>query len=396
MPVAKVVVGQAQMIEAPATITLVGTVDPARRSQVAAEIAGLVVEMPARQGDEVPADGILCRLDPETLQLGVLQAEAKLAALQARHEELKNGTRPEALDKLKARFDEASAQFDRWKFEMERVEHLYDGRDSNEKEFVDAKAAYLVARGRKEAARADHELGVNGPRREVISEAEHAVAEQRAVVASAKADLSNATIRAPFAGYVVQRTVEVGEWVAQGGKVAELIELSTVLLRVDAPESAMPYLTVGNPARIQIDALKRSFEGRIKHIIPQADPRARTFPVEVEVDNGERLLAAGMFARVTLTGGAAEPVVAVPLDAIVERAGVAYVATVIPDQSGGKAGVLLPVTVGAEVGDMIAITSGNVAPGMQVITHGNEHILPFPTPVEIVDPTGSKIGSEPE
>ena len=105
----------------------------------------------------------------------------------------------------------------------------------------------------------------------------------------------------------------------------------------------------------------------------------------------ERLLSAGMFARVTLTGGPSEPIVAVPKDAIVERAGIVYVATVTPGPSGGSVGMLWSVTVGADVGDWIAVTSGNVAVGTPVITRGNEGIMPFPTPVQIVDDIGSPV-----
>jgi hypothetical protein len=60
-------------------------------------------------------------------------------------------------------------------------------------------------------------------------------------------------------------------------------------------------------------------------------------------------------------------------------------------REGGTVGVLSPVTVGADVGDWIAITSNNVDPGAGVITRGTEWILPFPTPVEVVDELGVKI-----
>ena len=171
----------------------------------------------------------------------------------------------------------------------------------------------------------------------------------------------------------------------------ELIDLSSVLVRIDVPESVLPYLSQGDAARVKIDALKRSFVGSVKHIIRQADERARTFPVEIEIDNSERLLASGMFARATVPAGPASRIPAVPKDAIVERDGIPGVAMVMPAEHGGMVGMLISVSVGADVGDWVAVTSGNVPPGTKVITRGNENIFPFPTPVVIVDEKGTPV-----
>ncbi len=385
----KVVVAEARMVEAASSITLVGTVNPVRRSRVASEIAGMVENMPVRQGDRVAEGGVLCKLNRDTLTHRLTEAKARLNALRARHEELVAGTRREELTRLKALFDETAAEYDRWKLEMDRIQQLYSERDSNEKEYYDTKADFVTAERRKVAARADYDLGVEGPRKEVIAYAAYEVAEQQAVVDRIESDLGKTIIRAPFDGYVATRNVEIGEWVPVGGQIVEMIDLSTVLVLVNVPEGAFPYLTVGHAARVQVDALQRSFDGRVKHLLRQADPRARTFPIEVELDNREGLLAGGMFARVTVKGGAEGSIIAVPKDAIVERGGVANVAKVIPGREGGMVAILMGVTVGVDAGDWITITSGNVQRGMRVVTRGNEHILPFPTPVLLVDEKGN-------
>ena len=391
----KVVVAKAQMREAPASITLVGTVEPVRRSRVGSEIAGIVAEIPVRQGDHVAEGGILCRLNSEALRFRLTEAKSRLGALSARHEELLSGTRQEELTRLKALFDEASAMYDRWKFEMDRIDKLHEGRDSNEKEYYDTRADYLAAERRKVAAQANYDLGVEGPRKEVISQAAYDVAEQKAVVDRVESDLRKTTIVAPFDGYIATRDVEAGEWVPAGGQVVEIIDLSSVLVRVNVPEAAFPYLAEGLQTRVKIDALGRTFAGPIKHIMRQADLRARTFPVEIELDNREGSLAGGMFGRAIVTAGKTDVVVAVPKDAIVEMNGVTHVAIVVPGEQGGLVGMLTGVTVGADVGDWAAITSGNVPAGAQVVTRGNENINPFPTPVIIVDEKGTPVTMPP-
>lgn len=380
------------MMDAPATVVLVGTVDPARRSKVGSEVAGIVADMPAREGDFVPVGGVLCQLNADTLKLQLEEAAARLAALSATHEELLAGTRAQDLKRLKAMSDEAAADFERWSLEKERVEKLYSGSESNAKELYDTRADYLRAERRKIAAEAAHELGIEGPRKEAIAKAAHEVAAQRAVVKRIETDLRKTAIRAMFPGYIVARSTEVGEWVPAGGQVVELVDLATVLVVVDAPGSAMPHMKVGASVAVTVDAVGRIFAGHIKHIVPQADPSARTFPVEIELDNSDGALAAGMFARATVPSGPKQRIVAVPKDAIVERDGIASIAMVVPGH-GGMTAILVAVTTGGDIGDWIAITSDNVREGTTVISRGNEHIRPFPTPVEIVDEKGTPVAT---
>ncbi|UCF33139.1 MAG: efflux RND transporter periplasmic adaptor subunit [Phycisphaerales bacterium] len=393
MPSTKVVAAEAELRDAPTTVTLVATIEPSRRSIVAAELSGIVAEMPARQGDSVLPPGVICRLNADTLLLRIQEEQAALNALKAKHEELLAGTRPKEIERLKALLDEVTADYERWEFEKDRISRLYEESDANKKEYTDTLADFQTAGRRKIAAQATYDLAVEGPRTEEIARAAYEVAAQQAVVDRLKSDLKKMTIQAPFAGHVAQRLTEIGEWVPVGGAVVELVDLSRVLVVVHVPEAALPYVKVDQQARVRVDALGRSFEGKIRHIVRQADVEARTFPVEIEVENGEGLLAAGMFARATIVAGPAAPIVAVPKDAVVEREGSTYVCMVMPGQEGGSVGIRLPVTIGSDLGDWISITSDNVGPGMSVIIRGNESIMPFPTPVILVDEKGTPIAS---
>ncbi|MFQ5461421.1 MAG: efflux RND transporter periplasmic adaptor subunit [Phycisphaerae bacterium] len=396
-PASKVVVAQAKLVQAPATITLVGTVHAVRVSRVGSPMAGIVADMPIRQGDFVNSGDLLCKLNDDTIRHQWEESKAGLSALEARHRELVAGTRPEDLRRLKALVDEAEADLVRWKAEMERVTKLYEGASSNAKEVYDTRADYQRAERRKIAADAAYQLGVQGPRKEVIERAAFDVAAQQAVVDRLKSELDKTAIHAPFSGFVASRSAELGEWLAVGGTVVDLVDLSSVLVRVDAPESVFPFVHVSDAAAVHVDAVKQNIAGTVKHILRQADASARTFPIEISLPNEAHHLAAGMFARVTMPSGEAQPMVAVPKDAIVEKNGTTHVAITMPDRHGGQSGMLMPVTTGGEAGDWIAITSGNVHPGMSVITRGNERMLPFPQAIVIVDEHGTPIAvSAPE
>jgi len=390
-PASKVVVAEAKLVQSAATITLVGTVQAVRVSRVGSPMSGIVSDMPIRQGDSVNRGDLLCKLNDDTIRHQWEESKAKLSALQASYEELVAGTRPENLRRLKAFVDEADADFRRWEAEMERVKGLYEGASSNAKEVYDTRAEFVRSERRKIAADAAYQLGVLGPRKEVIQRAAFEVSAQQAVVARIKSELDKTAIHAPFSGFVSTRTAELGEWLAVGGEVVDLVDLSSVLVRVNAPESALPFVHVGDAAGVHVDAVKKTIAGTIKHIMRQADATARTFPIEISLPNEAGDLAAGMFARATIPSGEAKPMVAVPKDAVVEKNGTAHVAITMPGRQGGQSGMLMPVTTGGEVGDWIAITSGNVHPGMSVITRGNERMLPFPQAIIIVDEHGTPI-----
>jgi len=388
-PATSVVVAKSEIREMPTTVRLVGTLKPVRLSLVSSEVAGRVVDVPIREGDALKEGENICKLNNDLVSLRLKAAVASKEALQAHYEELLEGTRPEELARLKALLEERQAMLVRWTFEKERVEKLYgDQKAGSVREVYDAQAQQLAAKQQRIAAQAEYDKAVHGPVKQVITAAGYEVAQQQAVVDRLKNELEKTRIAAPFAGYVVNRVVELGDWVNEGGTVVSLADLSTVLVRVDVPETAIPYVHVGDQAKVKVDALQRFFSGVVKHRIPQADESARTFPVDIELDNSEQLLAAGMFARVTLVGGPRTKTVAVPKDAVLERGGTNYVTIVSAGRQGGMMGIPMPVTVGAEAGEWIAITSHNIQPGMQVVIRGNERVM-FPSPVVVVDEHGT-------
>lgn len=393
-PAVKVVLDKAKTVNAPATITLVGSVRPARSSRIASELAGVVADMPVREGDRVEQGQALCALNVDSLTLQLASAQAKLKSLQSRHEELLAGTRKEDIARFQALLEEADAERERWRFERDRVEHLYSGSESNAKEISEARASFLAAEQRRAAAKAELDMAHAGPRQETIAQAAFAVAEQQSVAARLESDLKKTVIRAPFTGYVVSRAVEVGEWVPAGGTVATMVELSTVLVWVDAPETALPYLKVGEAARVRIDALGTSFDGVIKHVMREADRAARTFPVEVELQNPDNVLAAGMFARATVPAGPAQAALAVPKDTIVTSDGTDRVGLIVQGAQGPTA-MLVPVSVGGSVGDWMTITSGNIKDGDSVVIRGTENLHAFPVAVVVVDEKGTPVAANP-
>ncbi|MCG3138465.1 MAG: p-hydroxybenzoic acid efflux pump subunit AaeA [Phycisphaerae bacterium] len=344
--VSKVMITPAVMKELPATTSVVGSVRPNRTSLIGSEVAGLVIELPVREGDFVRQGELICRLQDDTL---TLEYEAAVNRLRS----------------LEAAVEVAQATLQRWDFENQRMLRLQSEAKANEKEISDTQTQYLAAQSS-------------------VVEAQQRVAEQKSIVELQKTNLQKIRIAAPFDGYITRLYTEVGQWISIGDQVVEIIDLETVQVRVYAPETAFPYMQVGAVAPVGIDALGEVLTGTIKHIIPQADEAARTFPVEVELDNRAHRLGAGMFARVTLISGPAVQSVAVLKDAVVRKDGVSRIWMISDAGPQGTLAIPMPVTLGAEMEQWVAITSGNIAPGMSIVTRGNERLMPFPAPVMIV------------
>lgn len=225
----------------PATVRLVGTVLPDRRSVVAAETSGIVATFVANEGQLLKAGEAIATLDARVAELKLEEAKALLGGYEAKLAELEAGTREEQLRRQRALVDEAQAIFEKWKHENERVQALAERSQSNEKERHDTEMEFRAAERRLAQCSADFDMWTNGPRKEEIARARHDAAAQRAITRRLARDLEKTTIPAPFDGFVVSKRSEVGEWLEAGSAVCELVAIGTVKVRADAPEGTIPF-----------------------------------------------------------------------------------------------------------------------------------------------------------
>lgn len=366
--------------EVPATVRLVGSVRADRSGVVSAEVAGLVSKLSVDVGQFVRRGEVLCELDRSLVELRLAEARGRLGALQADLEQLLNGTRPEELKRWEAALAEAEAIYKKWEFESKRIADLYSRNQSNDKERNDAEMEFIAAARRVAATQAQLDEAKNGPRKEAIARARADVAAQEAVVARYERELSKTSIRAPFDGFVSEKRTELGEWIEEGGAVCELVNIETVRVRADVPESAVPFARAGAPASVGIEALGRTFEGRITRVIPVADPAARTFPVEIDLPNSDHTLLPGMFCWVHAPAGANTKRLMASKDAVVARGANKQVFVVRDGEGGTKTAMPLAVTTGLEIGGEVEISAPGLNAGDLVVVRANERLM-GPTPV---------------
>jgi membrane fusion protein, multidrug efflux system len=223
-------------------------------------------------------------------------------------------------------------------------------------------AALELERARRLAAQnniSDAEL----TRRE--SEAEQATA----AVNEQRARIAQKTLRAPFAGELGIRQVNVGQYVSPGDPAVSLQSVDPIYVNFNLPERRVAEVERGQEVNVRVDARSAQFRGVINAVEPSVRDSTRTFAVQARVDNPDGLLRPGMFGRVSLQVGDPEDVVVAPLSAI-SFSPYGNSVFVISETDGGQLRVNRRfVQTGARRGDFVVIMEG-LAPGDRVATSG--------------------------
>ncbi len=120
----------------------------------------------------------------------------------------------------------------------------------------------------------------------------------RADLKDAQLRLSNLSIVAPVDGILEDRMVEVGDYAKNGQPVATLIKIDPLLVSGAVSENDIAWIKAGADASAEIQG--RTLPGHVRFVSAMADPKTRTFTVEVAVDNPDSAIPAGLSARVTL------------------------------------------------------------------------------------------------
>lgn len=325
------------------------------RAALSADSPGRIVELNVVEGSRVAKGDVVARLYSEEHEAALRQAEADLALVTAGLERARaeRASIESSLERRRAELETAQAQLAEVRAvlayaeaEHARVQEMVAGGIESERaldlavrDLAALRAQSTAAEARIAAARGDlneaqMRLGV----------AESAIAEAQALVPlkSAARDLAAATlektfVRAPFDGVVVSKEAEVGEVVSpssQGGSnargsVATVVDLSTLEVQADVPETSLAGVRLGAPARIFLDAFpERAYSGTVDRVWPMADRQRATVEVRVVFDEPDELLRPEMGVRVVFLAGepseapaGLEPLVRIPADALVRRDG---------------------------------------------------------------------------
>jgi len=201
-----------------------------------------------------------------------------------------------------------------------------------------------------------------------LKNAKAQVAEQQAVV-------DKKTLRAPFAGHLGVRVVDIGQYISAGTAVVTLQALDPIYADFFLPQQALNQIRLEQVVTIKIDTYPNGdFAGTITAINPKVDPATRNVQVRATLKNPDRLLLPGMYASVNVAAGGKQRYLTLPQTAVTYNP---YGETIyVVDDKGqdpqGRPQLIARqvfVTAGLKRGDQVAILSG-VEEGQTVVTAG--------------------------
>ena len=333
-----------------------GSLAANEQTDVAPETSGKVSAVGVDMGSYVRRGQMIVKLDDADFRIRLQQAQAQLDQAKAtlRQNEAKIGLRPgqkfnpENVPEVGA----ARAALDLAEKNLRRYEKLIESGDIS-------RAAYDQQRSQRDQLREQYEVAIHQAQQNyaAVANAQGVVDAAQTQVALAKRNLNYTVVVSPMAGYVSDRTADVGEYVSPQQKVATIVNLNPLRVRIDIPEQAIPRVHVGESVSVTVAAYTdRSFAGHIARVSPSVSATSRTLTVEAEVDNPRGELKPGQFATVRILLPQSEPAVLVPQRAVRTISGASYVFVI----KNGRAEQRL-VQTGQTEGDLIEVKSGIAA-----------------------------------
>jgi RND family efflux transporter MFP subunit len=282
----------------------VGSLFPYEEVVISSEIEGPVEAVNFDLGDRVAANEVLVRVSEEEQRFLLAQNEAQLRQALERLG-LKN--EDDRVRDIKETPEVRRAQADLFDAEQRyrRVRNLVEQQIASRQDLDQAQARY-------QAAQAAYDNTLNQTRN-FIQEVERT----RAVVGLQRKKLRDANIRAPFAAYVKERQVNVGQYVRINTPVFTLVKTDPIRLRIEAPERMAPWIKVGQVADVFLEAFPgRTFQGKIWRISPTVEQTKRTFIVEALINNPAGELKPGSYAKAQIRTDKVDRILLVPRRAV--------------------------------------------------------------------------------
>ena len=219
-----------------------------------------------------------------------------------------------------------------------------------------------------------------------VDESAAALEVAQAKHALALATLQRLKILAPFDGVTGLKQVNVGDYLKDGADIVNLEDIDAVLVDFRLPERYQSKIRTGQVAQLNVDALPgRPFSALVQAVDPLIDANGRSVGIRGCIDNRQRQLRPGMFARVNTVFGVREQALTVPEEAIVPQGGRTFVVKVVPGETPDSlVAQRVAVKTGVRQPGKVEILEGLDA-GDTVVTAGHQRLQKDGTPVRVID-----------
>jgi HlyD family secretion protein len=312
-----------------------GYIVAAHKIELASKVIGKVAWIGVDKGDPVKRGQVIVRLEDDEYRAQLEEAKGNLANLQARLAELEHGSRPQEIAQALANLNSAKADLENAKVSLARTRTLVAQSVMSKQNLDDAQARYDSALAKANSLQKAYDLVRIGPRQEEIDAMRGQVEQARGTVAYAQTNLANTVIRAPVTGTILERAVEIGEFVTTSfvgdrgakGYVVSLADLNDLEVELDISQNDFAKLHMGQKGVVTTDAFPdRKYDGFIREISPEANRQKATVQVKVKITHPDGYLRPEMNASVAFLSDEkntlatpARPIVIVPASAIRDK-----------------------------------------------------------------------------
>jgi HlyD family secretion protein len=361
-----------------------GTIFPKQQATISAKISAPIAKMELLKNRVVAAGAPLAVLESRDLQAQRTEAAAAVEEARGALQGLSSGAIPQGNAMAEKDLRDAQAMVENTRAILERRRILFERGGISKKELEAAQLAFTTAEDQLRLAESTvmlRRVAIN-PNDRAQAESKIRQAEER--LANLTAQVSYATILAPFTGVITDQFQYKGEFAAAGAKLLTIADLSEVIVKAPFPDTVAAQLQVGDEATVNpTDLPGEQFHGRISLVSRASDPTNRTVEVWVNLENRKGRLRANGAAQVivatkVVAAALVVPAAAVTLDASNANEGKVMV---VDDKSIAHE---TKVVIGVRTPERIEIISG-LKGGETVVVEG-AYALPDGAKVQVNEP----------
>ena len=343
------------------TVTVNGTLAAYDQTTAGIKVPGRLQTITVDLGSVVRKGQNIAQLEQQDYKLHVQQAEAALAQARARLGLNPDGADDRVSSEETGTVRQAKAVLDDAKLKRDRASKLVQQGVIPHAEWDTVDSEYKVALSRYQDAV------------EEIRNRQGLLAQRRSELALAKQQLADTIVYAPLDGVVLTKKASVGEYLAAGAPVVDIVRINPLRLRVEVPERESHNIRNGQSVRVSVEGDPNSYLGYIKRLSPTIGEQNRVLAVEADVANNGRLRP-GAFVKAEIITNQSAVAVTVPVNAIVTFAGIEKVIVVEngkalekPVTTGRRGSDWIEIKSGVNVGDTVVVDPGNLQSGQSVM-----------------------------
>ncbi len=342
------------------TVVVNGNLAAFDHTTVGMKVPGRLQTISVDLGSVVHKGQVIAQLEQQDYKLRVQQAEATLAQGRARLGLSPDGADDRVTAEETGTVRQAKAVLEDAKLKRDRAAKLVQQGITPRAEYDTVDSEYKVAQSRYQDAL------------EEIRNRQGLLAQRRSELALAKQQLADTIVYAPMEGVVQEKKASVGEYLAAGAPVVDMVRIDPLRLRVDVPERESHNIKNGQSVRVTVEGDPDSYLGYIKRLSPTITEQNRMLSVEADVRNNGRLRP-GAFVKAEIVTNQTASAVTVPPNAIVTFAGIDKVIIIEGGRALEKAVTLgrrgsdwVEIKAGVNVGQSVVVDPGNLQSGQAV------------------------------